>query len=54
MQKPRNPQYFPKMKVRGARRKRLAPFQRMARQIVKLGVAVQETADALNTLKGKL
>jgi hypothetical protein len=29
-QKPRNPRYFPKMKVRGARRRELAPFHRTA------------------------
>jgi len=30
MSKPRNPRYFPHMKVRGARRRRIAPIQRMA------------------------
>lgn len=29
MSAPRNPRYFPAMKVRGARRRRLAPVQRM-------------------------
>lgn len=28
--RPRNPHYFPRMKVRGARRRRLAPMQRIS------------------------
>lgn len=30
MSKARTPQYFPHMKIRGARRRRIAPFQRLA------------------------
>jgi hypothetical protein len=30
MSKPRTPQYFPRMKVRGAHRRRIASFQRLA------------------------
>lgn len=29
MSRPRNPRYFPRMKVRGARRRKLAPYQRV-------------------------
>lgn len=31
MSKPRNPRYFPRMKVRGASRRMVAPYQRAAR-----------------------
>jgi hypothetical protein len=40
--KPRNPRYFPKMKVRGARRRLIAPFQRMAGSFDRLGEAFRD------------
>jgi hypothetical protein len=42
--KPRNPRYFPKMKVRGARRRQIAPWQRMAGGIDRMGYAFHEVA----------
>jgi hypothetical protein len=43
-QKPRNPRYFPKMKVRGARRRDLAPWQRMYRRFDVMGESFAEVA----------
>lgn len=37
--KPRNPRYFPRMKVRGAARKHQAPFQKLAGSFDRLGIA---------------
>jgi hypothetical protein len=37
--RPRNPRYFPRMKVRGAQRRHLAPMQRLARSFDALGSA---------------
>lgn len=54
MQKPRNPRYFPKMKVRGARRKRLAPFQRMTRQFELLNEAPAQVVNELKKMAGIL
>lgn len=36
-QKPRTPQYFPKMKVRGKRRRRVAPYQRISGAFMHMG-----------------
>ena len=50
MSKPRNPRYFPRMKVRGAKRRRLAPYQRMARvfdQMTTTNAAVARAFDQL-------
>lgn len=44
--KPRNPRYFPKMKVRGARRRQLAPWQRWAAHIDRIGFAFQDLGRA--------
>lgn len=38
---PRTPRYFPCMKVRGARRRRLAPLHRLQRQADFVAVAIQ-------------
>lgn len=43
MTKPRNPRYFPRMKVRGARRRQLAAWQRM-------GAALDDMRAALGAL----
>lgn len=43
-QKPRNPRHFPKMKVRGIRRKRRAPIQLMVGAFDRLGVVAENTA----------
>jgi hypothetical protein len=40
--KPRNPRYFPKMKVRGARRRLIAPFQRTAGSFDRLGESFRD------------
>lgn len=39
-QKPRNPRHFPRMKVRGARRRQLAPWHRTAGSIDRMGEAL--------------
>lgn len=63
-QKPRNPYYFPRMKVRGARRRELAYWQRLggsfnrvatsasvaAAQVGQLYVAMVNAQDALNQM----
>lgn len=41
MAHPRNPRHFPRMKVRGARRRRDAPHQRMLRSFDQLNAAVR-------------
>lgn len=51
-QTPRTPRYFPRMKVRGARRKRMAPFQRTAGAFDSLAVVTEEAAKALNKFVG--
>lgn len=43
-QTPRNPRYFPRMKVRGARRKRLAVFQRAAGAFDGLNIVARDAA----------
>ena len=48
-QKPRNPRYFPKMKVRGARRRKIAGFQRMVGAFDRLADA-EETSKSINAL----
>lgn len=48
--KPRNPQYFPRMKVRGARRKQLAPFQRAAGAFDRLTVTTEQAAESFSKL----
>lgn len=53
-QKPRNPRYFPKMKVRGTRRRHLAPWQRLQRGFDMLGRVADEASKSLNTLGEKL
>lgn len=47
MSKPRNPRYFPKMKVRGARRRRMAPFQRTLRAFDSLFEVGQRAARSI-------
>jgi hypothetical protein len=46
MGQPRNPRYFPKMKVRGARRQRLAPFQRLAGVFDEMTLATKRSAES--------
>lgn len=45
--KPRTPQYFPRMKVRGARRRQLAPWQRTAGAIERMGEALAVAASQM-------
>lgn len=47
MSKPRNPRYFPRMKVRGARRRRLAPFQRLQGGFDHLSVVSESAARSM-------
>lgn len=49
MTKPRTPEFFPRMKVRGARRRRLAPYQRMRGQFSRLGFTAREALTAMET-----
>lgn len=46
-QNPRTPRYFPKMKVRGASRKRRAMWDETLRGFDLLGVASQKAANSL-------
>ena len=46
MSKPRNPRYFPRMKVRGARRHRIASVQRLAGSFDRLAAAAAAALDA--------
>ena len=50
MGNPRTPQYFPKMKVRGARRRRLAPWQRAYRALDGLNVSAANAAISMRVL----
>ena len=45
--RPRNPRYFPRMKVRGARRRRIAPMQRVFRSFDQFGYSMAAAANAL-------
>lgn len=42
MSRPRTPEHFPRMKIRGARRRRLAPYQRFARAAAQSAHALSE------------
>lgn len=44
--RPRNPRYFPRMKVRGARRRREAPLQRLAGAFVRVGELMAQSAES--------
>jgi hypothetical protein len=44
---PRNPEFFPRMKVRGARRRRLAPFQAMKGSLRRLSDAAGAASASL-------
>ena len=46
----RNPRNFPKMKVRGARRRRLAPWQRLAGSFDALADSTRVTSQAMMAL----
>ena len=50
MGNPRTPQYFPKMKVRGARRRRLAPWQRVCRALDGFKVSAANAAISMRVL----
>lgn len=47
MSKPRNPRYFPRMKVRGARRRRIAGIEGMAGWFDRLGYSAFTASVAL-------
>ena len=40
----RTPRYFPAMKVRGARRRKIAPYQFMAGGFDRVGIAARDAA----------
>jgi len=46
MSKPRNPRYFPQMKVRGAQRRQKAPVQYLLGAFDRLSTATAEATDA--------
>lgn len=48
--RPRNPRHFPKMKVRGARRRQQAPVQRVLRAFDGFGLAVLAAAQRMTML----
>jgi hypothetical protein len=50
MSRPRNPRHFPRMKVRGARRRRLAPMQLVAGSFDRLSFAARISGDAIRGL----
>lgn len=50
MSTPRTPRYFPRMKVRGARRRRIAPLQRIAGAFDRLQVDTEKAVIALTGL----
>lgn len=54
MTKPRTPEFFPRMKVRGARRRRLAPYQRFAGQLYRLGASARDALTAMETFSKTL
>lgn len=47
---PRTPRYFPAMKVRGARRNRLAPFQRLAGSFDRMSDAAKRVGESMREL----
>jgi len=49
MSNPRTPRYFPHMRVRGARRRRFAPFQRLAGSFDQLAGAFDQLGRASAT-----
>lgn len=50
MNKPRTPRYFPRMKVRGARRRRVAPIDLMVGAFERMGQAATVLARSFGTL----
>ena len=50
MGNPRTPQYFPKMKVRGARRRRLAPWRRAYRAFDGFNASLANAAISMRAL----
>jgi hypothetical protein len=50
VQKPRNPRYFPAMKVRGHRRRQVAPYHRLQRGFDQIAEAASVTAASFNQL----
>jgi len=54
MSKSRNPRYFPRMKIRGARRRRVASLQRMTGSFDRLSASTAQAADTLVRLRAAL
>ena len=50
MQKPRNPRHFPAMKVRGRRRRQVAPYHRLQRSFDKIAQAAIVSAVSFEQL----
>lgn len=48
--RPRNPEHYPRMKVRGERRRRLAPWQRLRRGYTGITLSAAHAADAFAKL----
>jgi len=51
--RPRNPRYFPRMKIRGAQRRRIAPVQRVAGAFDRMNVAMHIAAMSMVHLAAK-
>jgi hypothetical protein len=52
MNHPRTPQYFPAMKVRGARRRKIAPIQHVAGAFTRLGIEAKRAGLLLKDMAG--
>lgn len=50
MNRPRTPEHYPRMKVRGERRRRIAPSQRSRRSFTQFSLAVGHAATSLDAL----
>lgn len=50
MSNPRTPRYFPRIKVRGARRRRRAPFERLSGSVDRLTAAFARFSVAIAAL----
>jgi len=50
---PRNPRYFPRMKVRGAQRRRVAPMQRATGAFDRMNVAMRIAAMSMFKITAK-
>lgn len=50
MNRPRTPEHYPRMKVRGERRRRIAPLQRIRGRYTEISLAAKRTATSFDAL----